>query len=106
MGEDGELLLTLLAAYAEEEARSVSENQKWRIKSNYEQGLPWSITMYGYRQVNGRLEVVPEEAEIIRLAADLYLEGYGRYKLEDAFAAVNIKGRHTGGISWKMPLPP
>ena len=43
MGEDGELLLTLLAAYAEEEARSVSENQKWRIKSNYEQGLPWSI---------------------------------------------------------------
>ena len=34
MGEDGELLLTLLAAYAEEEARSVSENQKWRIKSN------------------------------------------------------------------------
>ena len=59
MGEDGELLLTLLAAYAEEEARSVSENQKWRIKSNYEQGLPWSITMYGYRQVNGRLEVVP-----------------------------------------------
>ena len=71
MGEDGELLLTLLAAYAEEEARSVSENQKWRIKSNYEQGLPWSITMYGYRQVNGRLEVVPEEAEIIRLAADL-----------------------------------
>lgn len=30
MGEDGELLLTLLAAYAEEEARSVSENQKWQ----------------------------------------------------------------------------
>ena len=59
MGEDGELLLTLLAAYAEEEARSVSENQKWRIKSNYEQGLPWSITMYGYRQVNGRLEILP-----------------------------------------------
>ena len=39
------------------------------------------------------VEVVPEEAEIIRLAADLYLEGYGRYKLEDAFATVNIKGR-------------
>lgn len=98
MGEDGEFLLTLLAAYAEEEARSVSENQKWRIKSNYEQGLPWSITMYGYRQVNGRLEVVPEEAEIIRLAADLYLEGYGRYKLEDAFAASHIKGRHGANL--------
>ena len=98
MGEDGELLLTLLAAYAEEEARSVSENQKWRIKSNYEQGLPWSVTMYGYRQVDGRLEIVPEEAEILRLAADLYLEGYGRYRLEDAFAAANIKGRHGASL--------
>lgn len=94
LGEDGELLLTLLAAYAEEEARSVSENQKWRIKSNYEQGLPWSITMYGYKQVDGRLEIVPEEAEILRLAADLYLEGLGRYRLEDTFAKIGITGRH------------
>ena len=74
LGEDGEFLLTLLAAYAEEEARSVSENQKWRIRTNFEQGLPWSVTMYGYRQVDGRLVLVPEEAEILRLAADLYLE--------------------------------
>lgn len=94
LGEDGELLLTLLAAYAEEEARSVSENQKWRVKSNYEQGRPWSITMYGYKQVDGRLEIVPEEAEILRLAADLYLEGLGRYKLEDVFAEIGIMGRH------------
>ena len=34
---DGELLLTLLAMYAEEEARSASENQKWRIKKKFEQ---------------------------------------------------------------------
>lgn len=99
LGEEGELLLTLLAAYAEEEARSVSENQKWRIKSNYEQGLPWSITMFGYKQVDGRLEIVPEEAELLRLAADLYLEGYGRYKLEDAFAEAGIKGRHGAAIT-------
>ena len=33
---DGELLLTLLAMYAEEEARSASENQKWRIQKLYD----------------------------------------------------------------------
>lgn len=99
LGEEGELLLTLLAAYAEEEARSVSENQKWRIKSNYEQGLPWSITMYGYKQVDGRLEIVPEEAEILRLAADLYLEGCGRYKIEKAFADAGITGRQGSPLS-------
>lgn len=93
LGEDGEFLLTLLAAYAEEEARSVSENQKWRIRTNFEQGLPWSVTMYGYRQVDGRLVLVPEEAEILRLAADLYLEGYGSERLERALAKAGVRGR-------------
>ena len=31
ISKNGELMLTLLAMYAEEEARSASENQKWRI---------------------------------------------------------------------------
>lgn len=87
MGEDGELLLTLLAAYAEEEARSVSENQKWRIKSNYEQGLPWSITMYGYRQVNGGWK------------------SYRKKPRSYGWPPTSI-WKVTGGISWKMPLPP
>lgn len=93
LGEDGEFLLTLLAAYAEEEARSVSENQKWRIKANFEQGLPWSLTMYGIRLVDGKLELVPEEAEILRLAGDLYLEGYGCQRLERALAKAGVRGR-------------
>ena len=93
LGEEGEFLLTLLAAYAEEEARSVSENQKWRIQTNFERGLPWSITMYGYRQVDSRLVLVPEEAEILRLAADLYLEGYGCGRLERALAKAGVRGR-------------
>lgn len=99
LGADGEFLLTLLAAYAEEEARSVSENQKWRIKANFEQGLPWSVTMYGYRQVDGRLEIVPEEAEILRLAADLYLEGFGSERLERALAKAGVLGRHGNAMT-------
>ena len=31
---DGELMLTILASYAQEESRSVSENCKWRIRKN------------------------------------------------------------------------
>ena len=37
---DGELLLTLLAMYAEEEARSTSENQRWRVKKKFEMASP------------------------------------------------------------------
>lgn len=47
MSTDGELLLTILASYAQEESRSASENQKWRIKKNFAEGKPWSGTILG-----------------------------------------------------------
>jgi DNA invertase Pin-like site-specific DNA recombinase len=96
IGCDGEVLLTLLAAYAQAEAESASDNQKWRIQANYEKGLPWSLTMYGYRMVNGTLEPVPEEAEILRLYADLYLEGYGSVQLSRALEKAGVRGRQGG----------
>lgn len=37
---DGELMMTILASYAQEESRSASENQKWRIRANFQHGLP------------------------------------------------------------------
>ena len=78
LSTDGELMLTVLASYAQEESRSASENQKWRIKKNFEEGKPWSSTLLGYRNVNGRYEIVPEEAETVRMIFDWYLEGMGR----------------------------
>ena len=35
---DGELMLTILSSYAQEESRSASENVKWRLRKKYEQG--------------------------------------------------------------------
>lgn len=78
---DGELLLTLLAMYAEEEARSASENQRWRIQKLYEKGIPASGHTFGYRLRNGRFEIVPEEAEVIRKIYQMYLSGMGPAKI-------------------------
>ncbi len=64
LGEDGELVLALLVAYAEEEARSFSENIKWKVNDNFRQGRIWSAIMYGYRIKDDRLVVVPEEARL------------------------------------------
>ena len=74
---DGELMLTLLAIYAEEEARSVSENQKWRIKKKFEKGEPWVGNMLGYRLIDGEMVIIPEEAEIVRQIFEWYLSGMG-----------------------------
>ena len=74
---DGELLITLLAMYAEEEARSASENQKWKIKKRFEQGLPWVAKMLGYRLINGQITIIPEEAKVVRRIFNEYLAGSG-----------------------------
>ena len=73
---DGELLLTILASYAQEESRSVSENCKWRIRNQFRAGEPanWRF-MYGYRIQHGKITVHPVEAEVVREVFRRYLEG-------------------------------
>lgn len=93
LGEDGEFVLTLLAAYAEEEARSASENIKWKVNANFKDGRLWSTIMYGYRIRDGRLVVEPEEAEMLRKAARLYLDGGTQKDLRDMFVEAGAYGR-------------
>ena len=63
---DGELMLPILASYAQEESLSASENQKWRVRQNFQNGKPWRGFMMGYRFDGEKYVVVPEEAEIIK----------------------------------------
>lgn len=77
LSSDGELLLTILASYAQEESRSVSENMKWRIKKNFEAGIPWNGRMLGYRLDGDHYEIVAEEAALVRRIFTEYLEGAG-----------------------------
>ena len=66
LSADGELMLTILASYAQEESLSASENQKWRVKQKFSNGQPWRTYMLGYRYDGEQLVIVPEEAEIVR----------------------------------------
>lgn len=76
---DGELMLTILASYAQEESRSVSENQKWRVRKNYSEGKPANhIRIYGYDYKHGEFTIIPEEAEVVKMIFDDYLGGMGK----------------------------
>ena len=74
---DGELMLTILASYAQEESRSVSENMKWRIKKNFEEGMPWNGGMLGYRIGDGQYVVIAEESDVVKRIYAEFLEGKG-----------------------------
>ena len=74
---DGELMLSILASYAQEESLSASENQKWRVRQNFENGQPWRGFMLGYRYKDGQYIVVPEEAEVVKSIYADFLDGKG-----------------------------
>lgn len=92
MSGDGELMMSILASYAQEESRSASENQKWRIKRNFASGMPWNGALLGYRIQNCRYEIVPEEAEIVRRIYADYLAGFG-------YQAIVTRLREDGVLS-------
>ena len=97
---EGELMLTLLASFAQEESQSCSENCKWRIHKGFEAGQASTCTMLGYRLVNGKITLVPEEAEIAKRIFDLYLDGCGQQKICNILNAEGITTRF--GCEWHM----
>lgn len=98
LSADGELLITLLASYAQEEARSVSENMRWRIKKNFEEGKPWGAYLYGYKVIKGEYYINKEEAEVIKIMYDLFLSGWGKERIARELNHRGIKTRL--GYEW------
>lgn len=102
MSADGELMLTILASYAQEENLSASENKKWQIRKDFEQGKIGSITMLGYRRnADGVLEIEPDEAEIVRMIFVDYLSGMGQRKIANKLNEIGIPTRQ--GNLWTNP---
>jgi DNA invertase Pin-like site-specific DNA recombinase len=94
---DGELMLTILASYAQEESRSVSENCKWRIRKDFKEGKPSNnIRIFGYDYKNGKLTVIPEEAQVVRMIYADYLSGMGRNAIMKKLVRLGIPTK-TGG---------
>lgn len=81
--KDGELRLTLMASIAQEESRKISERVKWTMKRNMENGMVLGCgRIYGYKVIDGKLEVVPEEAEIVKEIFHAYLyDGKGSTRI-------------------------
>lgn len=99
MSGDGELMMSILASFAQEESRSISENVRWRIKKGFEKGKPnGHFRVYGYRWEGDNLVIVPEEAAIVKRIFQNFLDGKSRLETEREFAAEGIKTR--GGYPW------
>lgn len=77
--KEGELILTILASFAQEESRSISENVKWGMRRKYASGeaKAWNKHVYGYRfddELNQYVFIL-DEAKIVREIFNMYLNG-------------------------------
>ena len=79
---DGELMLSILASFAQEESRSISENVKWGTVKRFKEGIPnGRFNIYGYKWEGDKLVIVPEEAENIRFMYREYMKGASRIEI-------------------------
>lgn len=94
---DGELLLTLLASFAQEESLSVSENCKWRIRKEFEVGnsVTWRF-MYGFRIHKGCIEIHPAEAAIVQWIFQSYIAGIGTAEIARQLRESNVPSYYGG----------
>lgn len=98
IGGDGELMLTILASFAQEESRSVSENCKWRIRKRFADGELVNLRfIFGYHIKKEEVEINPEEADIVRMIFEDYLSGMGCTLIAKKLREMGVE-RLRGGV--------
>ena len=96
---EGELLLTLMAAVAESEAVSMSDNVKWGKRKRYEKGIIESLavsTMLGFQQQDGEISIIEKEAAIVQMIYGWFLEGHGYEYITNRLLAANVPTKRPG----------
>ncbi len=99
---DGEMMLAVLASFAQEESRSMSENNKWAIRKKFQKGEIMICTsrFIGYdKNEYGNLKVNRKEAEVVKLTYDLYLMNVGTTRIGQLFDYLGVPT--VTGTKWE-----
>lgn len=99
--KEGELLLTLLAAQAQEESRSISENVLWTFRKKFENGEGLPHDLIGYRWDGTGYRIVEDEAKVVRMIFDLYLSGLGPKQISNILNESGVKGLYGRPMSYE-----
>lgn len=96
MSGDGELMLSILASFAQEESRSLSDNIKWVVKKKYENGIVHTHqNMLGYRWNGDELLIKEDEAEVVHRIYSDFIGGKSVHKIKqelDAEGFIGLRG--------------
>ena len=92
---NSEMILTVLSAFAQAESESISQNVARGKRMGYKHGkfaFPYG-RIIGYRKgADGKPEIIPEQAEVIRLIFNSYLQG-------DSLQSIKTKLETAGALT-------
>lgn len=99
---NSELILTFLSSFAQAESESISQNVARGKRMGYKQGkFSFRYTNFlGYRKgADGQPEIIPEEADAIRMMFQNYLNGDSLLKIKEALESKGFPTA-TGKKEW------
>lgn len=89
---NSEMILTCLSSFAQAESESISGNVTKGIRMGYKQGrFSFRYTGFAYQKgADGEPEIIPEDAEIIRMIARNFLNGDSLKRIKEKLEESNI----------------
>ena len=95
MSGDGELMLTILASFAQAESQNMSTNIRWAFKKKNEQGIPnQHFIVYGYRWEGDTLVPFPPEAKVVKSIYASFLQGKSLQEIVDCLKVAGVKSSY------------
>lgn len=99
-----EFMIALYGSFAQAESESISKNVTWGVEKSFREGkVRYNYhNLYGYMKgEDGKPEIVPEQAKIIKHIYNLYLDGLSMKRianqLNEMFITTKQNGKWTEG---------
>ena len=94
---EGELLLSVMSGFAAEESKSLSENVSWGVQKRFREGtFIIGYPPFGYKNVDRKMVVVPEEAQTVKEIFAAHLSGKGTHAIAKDLNDRGIPSRKSG----------
>ena len=96
-----EMMITIMGGLAQEESTSISQNMRWSVQKRMQNGTYKNATPpFGFKKVNGDLEVDENQMQIVRQMFEWYVSGYGLQAIADKLNSMNIQSSKQS-VLWK-----
>ena len=100
MSADGELLLSILASFAQSESESISQNQKWARRKMFQMGKDQYRPVFGFDYKDGKYIINEREAKVVRNVFKLFLDGMCYSDIAKVINKTNIKTRKNRAFDY------